>query len=298
MAHALEAFHLSKSFGTVRAVHDLSMHVDEGEVVGLIGANGAGKSVTVRMLAGLMRPTSGNYAIFSNIMPRDDAGVRRKVAYLSQSLDFPEPLFVRDVLAMCEAVYPDWDKQFMDKLVSDFSLPLGRKARELSVGMKLRLSLVCAFAQRAGVILLDEPAGSLDPVVRNEFLENLAETLERHSPAVLFATHLMHSLERLVDRVVLLREGSLAYEEDMVNVAESYRRVQVVFEDTVPRDFSLPSVISSETRGRTWTGVISDYSAESVARICSNANATFEAWPIFLEDLFIALHQRPKGDRP
>ena len=290
MVQAIETFHLGKSFAADKVLQDLTITINDGEVVGLLGLNGAGKSVTVKMLAGLLQPTEGSFAILGHQNPYSKRETKENVAYLSQSLDFPPDMVVKEVLTFCSSLYNNWDYELQDDLVKKFNLPLDKNVQVLSIGLRLRLALACVFCQRAKVILLDEPTGNLDPMVRNEFLENLASVLERYNPAVVFATHLLEPLERIATRVVFLKNGNNVFDEKMENIEERYRKVQVIFPEKVPEDFVLPSSLSSSSKGRVFEALLMSCFTEGISRACERYDASFDIFPVSLEDLFLALH--------
>jgi len=296
MSAAVETFHLTRRFGSLLALEDLSFSVRRGEVFGLLGPNSAGKTVTVRILAGLMRPSDGGYALLGSLRPARDPAVRCRVAYISQTLDFPASMSVSDVLRFCASLYPAWDASLASSLLARFSLPPSRPARELSAGMKLRLAVVCALAQRPAVVLLDEPAGNLDPLARREFLSVLAEAMERDEPAVLFATHQLADLERMVDSFLVLREGRALFSASMEDVRSRCRRVEVFFPQAVPPSFSLSGALAASASGRVYRALVMPFVAEAVQRECASASARFDAFPVSLDEFFCSLLGREGGE--
>lgn len=289
MNPAVETFHLNKRFGNVVAVNDLSFSAQRGDIVGLIGPNGSGKSVTLKLLAGLAIPTSGGFALFGNLDPYNRTSCRSRVAYLSQTMDFPPNLTVRQVLAFCSSLYKDWDDSFQSDLVKRFELPMNRYASELSLGVKLRLSLVCSLCQNAELLLLDEPSGNLDPIVRTEFFSVLAEYLERKSPTVLIATHIFSDLERIAERFIVLANGAKLHDESMENLRSRYRRVQVVFDKPINDNFTLKGVINERKSGRVYEAILNPYVEEAVSRACAESGASFDVYPVPLDELFVSL---------
>ncbi|MFA4985410.1 MAG: ABC transporter ATP-binding protein [Candidatus Brocadiia bacterium] len=285
-AKSAETFHLSKSFGSVFALRDLNLFVKQGEVLGLLGRNGAGKSVTLRILAGLAFQSGGEFALFGHTNPYADPAIRQRVAFLSQTLDFPPSMSASDVLSFNAAIYPLWDSQFAESLARRLEIPLDRHTPDLSLGMKLRLAIICAVSARAELILLDEPAGNLDPLARAEFLSILAEILDRDGPSVIFATHIVSDLERVADRTAFIADGSLLLDIRSEELGSRYRRVQVVFESVVPDSFSLSGAMTPTARGRVYECILPRYSAEAVSRECPGASV--EAFPVSLEQVFVA----------
>ena len=289
MPLAIETFHLSKRFGDIAAVDGLSFSVARGDVFGLLGRNGAGKTVTMRMLAGLVRPSGGEFALLGDVKPFRRKGFRQHIAYISQTIDFPAVLDVQEVLTFCASMYASWDSAFEAELVNRFELPLKQKARALSLGMKLRLAFVCAVCQRAEILLLDEPSGNLDPLARRELLSVLAQALDMYSPAVLFATHLLQDLERIVNRVIIMDSGKSIFEEKIENLNDNCRKVQILFPESVPEDFTLKGLLSAQSEGRVFEGILYPFVREAVERSSSPYKAQIEAYPVSLNELFCEL---------
>lgn len=293
MSPAIESFHLSKSFGRLSAVQGLTFSVADGEVLGLLGTNGAGKSVTARMLAGLVIPTSGEFALLGVPDPwRNDPAMRARVAWLSQTIDYPAGFSAAEVLSFCASVSPQWDREFQSELQQVFGLPLDRSASVLSLGQKLSLALICALSQRARVILLDEPSGNLDPLARIQLVEAVALALDRYSPAFLIATHLLHDFEGVFDRVLMLREGREVFSASMSDIVENYRRVRITFSDAVPAGFAIPGALCVASADKVWDAVLPSSVPEAVARTCNGLSARFEMHPIALSDLFVEMNRR------
>ncbi|GAB4152549.1 MAG: ABC transporter ATP-binding protein YtrB [Planctomycetota bacterium] len=290
MSHAVEVFHLSKSFQGNPAVKDISFTVDKGEVVGLVGPNGAGKSVTMRMLAGLIVPDSGQFALNGNLDPFSSS-VLPSVSYLSQTQDFPKDTSLESLMGLCRHLSPEWDFELEAELLKRFPLPAKAQASQCSVGQKLQISLVCALSQRSDVILLDEPGGNLDPLARSTLNTALALAMDSYKPAVLIATHLLQSLERLVDRVLFISKGRLIHSLGADELSENYRRVSISFPSEVPAEFSLQDAIGAAVDGRTYTAILRCAIPEQLHSTCSAYGAKWTLFPVSLEQLFIELNK-------
>jgi ABC-2 type transport system ATP-binding protein len=293
MSAAIETFHLTKVFRGAPVVSDLTFSVSRGEVVGLVGPNGAGKSVTMRMLAGLMSPTSGEFALSGELSPYSK-GKRPSVAYLSQTMDFPPDHTLGRLLDLCRSFSPTWDQPFCDELADRFRLSSDLVVSDASVGQKLQVGILCAFSQGANVLLLDEPAGNLDPLARANLGEAIALALDSNGPALFIATHLLGSLERMVDRILLLSSGRLLHELRMEEFVENYRRLQVVFPSEPPESFTIPGALCCRASVRSYEAVLPRAVPEAVQTICDPLGAKWSLYPLTLEELFVSLYGRTK----
>ena len=210
---AIAVEHLVRRFGHFVAVDDISFDVRRGEVFGFLGANGAGKSTTIRMLCGLLRPTSGRAAVDGIDVGRDPEGVKRRIGYMSQRFSLYELLSVDQNIRFYGGLYglsgPRLEAR--RRFALDMAGLAGREkelTRHLSGGWRQRLALGCALLHEPPIVFLDEPTGGVDPVSRREFWR-LIDTLSGEGTTVLVTTHYLDEAERC-DRVAILHAGTLA----------------------------------------------------------------------------------------
>lgn len=204
--HAVEAKDLSKSFGEVRAVDSLSLCVDAGEVVGFLGSNGAGKSTTLRLLLGLLRPSSGEATILGH--PAGSSHARQHVAYVPGDVALWPPLTGREAIALLASLHGSMDVKYRDQLFEQFELDPEKRIRAYSKGNRQKVAIIAAFATRAEVLLLDEPTAGLDPLMERVFRECVVEAQQR-GQAMLLSSHMLSEVEHLCARVAMIRSGRL-----------------------------------------------------------------------------------------
>ena len=206
-APALRAEHLTKRFPGTVAVDDLSLAVPPGEVFGFLGPNGAGKSTTIRMVLGLLRPTSGHVEVFG--APAEDVvRAHQRLAYVPADVALWPGLTGRECLDLLAGVGPGTDEVYRAQLVERFALDLDRRSRTYSTGNRQKVALVAAFATRAPLLVLDEPTSGLDPLREHEFQRCVAEAAER-GQAVFLSSHQLAEVEAVCTRVGILRQGRL-----------------------------------------------------------------------------------------
>ena len=204
--HAVEAKELSKSFGQVRAVDGLNLTVDAGEVVGFLGSNGAGKSTTLRLLLGLLRPTSGEAAILGH--PAGSPQARQHVAYVPGDVALWPQLTGREAISLLGALHGALDSEYRDHLFEQFELDPDKRIRAYSKGNRQKVAIIAAFATRADVLLLDEPTSGLDPLMERVFRDCVLEAQAR-GQAILLSSHMLSEVEHLCARVAMIRQGQL-----------------------------------------------------------------------------------------
>jgi drug efflux transport system ATP-binding protein len=213
MSKTIDVQHLSRRFGAFLAVNDLSFDVERGEIFGFLGSNGAGKSTTIRMLCGLLRPTAGTAIVGGIDVSRDPEGVKQRIGYMSQRFSLYELLTVDQNIRFFGGLYGlsparlDTRRRF----VLDMAGLHGREqtlARDLAGGWRQRLALGCAILHEPPILFLDEPTGGVDPLSRRQFWR-LIDTLAASGVTVLVTTHYLDEAERC-HRVALIHAGRLA----------------------------------------------------------------------------------------
>lgn len=211
---AISLDHLSKNFGTLRAVDDVSFSVRTGEIFGFMGHNGAGKTTTIRMLLGLLRPSSGSASVLGHDIVSQSLAVREICGFLPGSYALPKELtpasFLRYVGAMFGLSGKALDTR-IDALLEQFELTAVRNKRlgQFSTGMTQKVGLAQALINDPQVLLLDEPTAGLDPLGRHDFLEFIRGLARERGVTVLFSTHILSDIERICERVAILHRGRL-----------------------------------------------------------------------------------------
>jgi ABC-2 type transport system ATP-binding protein len=242
---------LTKCYGSFCALHELTLHIPPGEVFGLLGPNGSGKSTALRLLLGFMRPTSGRAWIAGHDCWADSVAVRRHVAYLPGELRLYENMTGRQFLRFLEGVRGQALQAEADRMAQRFDISLDRPIRHLSSGMKRKLALMQVLLPQVPLLILDEPTNTLDPTMRDDLLDQLAEAKQR-GQTVLFSSHVLQEVERVCDRVGILRQGKLVHLEAMQPLRDA-REVHVHFTqepDSPPR---LAGVELLRNNGPAWT---------------------------------------------
>ncbi|MCY7784058.1 MULTISPECIES: ABC transporter ATP-binding protein [unclassified Bacillus (in: firmicutes)] len=209
--------HVSKKYGRQTAVNDVSITLSSGRIYGLVGPNGSGKSTTLKMMAGLLFPTSGFVRADEKPVTRD---MVLQTAYLTE-LDMFYPHFtVKDMVNFYQSQFPDFQTEQAYKLLNEMQLDPGKKIKKLSKGNRGRLKIVLALARRASVILLDEPFSGLDPMVRDSIVNSLVSYIDFEQQIVVIATHEIDEIETLLDEVIILANGEKVAQRDVEDIRE------------------------------------------------------------------------------
>lgn len=227
---------ITKRYGTLLAVNNLTLDVAEGEILGFLGLNGAGKSTTIRILLDLLRPNSGQASIFGHDCQSNGLEARKNIGYLPAEMGIYPDLTGREVLDLLAGL-GGHNKSIRRDLQDRLEFPdrdLGRKLREYSTGMKRKLGIIQAFQSDPLLLILDEPTEGLDPLMQEAFYEILVDAKKR-GRTVFMSSHVLSEVERICDRIALLRKGELVLLSTMEETRKlATRRVRVFFGEDVP----------------------------------------------------------------
>ena len=199
MEYAMKLDHLTKDFGSF-VLKDVSFAIPGGTILGLIGENGAGKSTAIKCLLGILRPDSGDIELL------EGEGLTG-VGYVPDECPFSDQLKVKQVGSFCGGLFPGWEDSLFAHYLQKFELPRDKKVKELSRGMKMKLSIAVALSHHPKLLVLDEATSGLDPVVRDEILDEFLAFLSDEDHAILISSHITSDLEKICDYVVYLHKG-------------------------------------------------------------------------------------------
>ena len=227
---AIETVGLSKTYGgKVRALVDLDLRVERGEVFGYLGPNGAGKSTTIRLFLNLIRPTSGRASLLGFDSRSDGVSARERIGYLPGDLRLADRLTGREQLGSLARLRSHVDATLRDELCERLGVVLDRPIRQLSRGNRQKIGIVQAFMHRPDLVVLDEPTAGLDPLLQNEMRALLRETAERGA-TVFLSSHSLDEVQHVADRVGIIRSGRLVDVDAVESLRErSLRHVTVTF---------------------------------------------------------------------
>jgi ABC-2 type transport system ATP-binding protein len=289
--YAIETSALTKSYGHVTAVSNLNLHVKSDSVTAFLGLNGAGKTTTIRMLLGMVQPTSGNGFVLGHRIsdPTESVALRRSVAFVGERKPLYDYMTVGQIIRFTRSFYSDWDTGKEQKLARQFALPLQRSVRSLSKGMRTKLALLLAFARNPRLIILDEPSEGLDPI-GIEQLFDLLKTLRSAGTAVFFSSHQIPEVERIAEYICILHKGRLVIDTSIYDLHQHWRQISIVLDRSLcPDEYQLRGVVSLRT---TESGIrlISSSGSEEILGWAREKNAiSIQVEPVPLRTLFLEM---------
>ena len=302
MNAVIDVHEVTKRFRRTVAVDGLTLAVPEGAVTAFLGPNGAGKTTTIKCILDMLTPEHGRISVCGQDSRRLGPEQFRQIGYVSENQELPLWMTVRQFLDYCRPMYPTWDEALAAKLLKELDLPLDRKLRALSRGMRVKAALLSSLAYRPRLVILDEPFSGLDPLVRDEVVRGLLELTEQEGWTVFISSHDIEDVERLADRVALIDHGRLQLAESVEDLQQRFRSVEVALPDTATVPAGLPATwLTPEANGRVVRFVDSAFAEARLAAAIAQhfpAAKQQQTSPLSLRQIFVALARTYRLERP
>jgi len=244
MEHAYKISGLTKSFSEFK-LGPLDLELEPGIVMGYIGPNGSGKTTTMHCMVGLVKPDAGEVEIFGKPNDPNKPEWKLDIGYVGDKHVFYENWSGEKNLNFLKQFYPNWDTQLETDLIKRFEVPINKRAKDLSSGNRVKLSLIGALSHRPKLLILDEPTAGLDPVVRTEFLDVLFEVIESGERAIFYSTHILSDISRIADELTFLNNGQIALKASKEDLTENWRRISFKLSEG-RNDFSETVLVENE----------------------------------------------------
>lgn len=284
----IEALHVTKRFDDIVAVDDISATIREGNVFGLIGTNGAGKSTFLRMVSGVLKPDHGKILV-DDIPVFESVAAKQKFFYISDDAYFFHNSTPEEMMQFYDNVYPMFDHERFKKLMKGFELDLRRKINTFSKGMKKQVSILLALSAGTEYILCDETFDGLDPVMRQAVKSLFAEDMQERNLTPVIASHNLRELEDICDHVGLLHKGGILLSKELDDMKLNIHKIQCVLSEGMePEDLVALDKIKIEKRGRLSTITVRGNRQEIETLMSGYHPVFFEIIPLSLEEIFIS----------
>lgn len=287
---------VTRRFGRVVALDGVNLRAEPGEVLGLVGRNGAGKTTLLRLAAGILWPDEGQVRTLGLDPVIDGIRVRQRASLLSEESALYPWMTVGEILEFAARLHPRWDGGLAVETASRLGLDSRPKVGTLSRGTRAKVALVLAVAPRPDLLLLDDPTAGLDPLVRREVLEGILDSVSGGGGTVVYASHLVHDVERVSDRVAVLDGGRIVLEGAVDQIKARFRRARAVFESGAPAVSAVPGLLDARADGRLLTVVADapDGSLEASLRALGATRIDVEVLP--LEEILVSLLRAGKEE--
>src|SRR5271156_21936 len=269
------------------ALENINLKLPTGSIMGFIGANGAGKSTTIRILMGLVHQDSGVVTVLGHAMPDDQAAAKRDIGFMSEDMRLYGAATLAWHMGFVRSLFPHWDQPYAETLLKRFDLKPQQKVKGLSHGQRVKAALLLSLARRPRLLVLDEPTTGLDPVARREVLGELMAVLADEDRTILFSSHNTLDVEQISDQITFIDRGRIIDSADKEVFLDRWRRLRLV----LPPDTALPQIPGLvEIGGSGRLPVLTTKSFEpGMVAACNDSGVTVQAVDTMtLEEIFVA----------
>ena len=282
----IETIDLRKTYADVEALRGLDLQVPAGSICGFLGRNGAGKTTTMKILLGMVHATGGEARVFG--LTPDSVEIRRRTGFVSEEKDLYAYMTVEEMIRFTASFFPRWRADLEKRYLHNFDLPPQRPIKALSRGMRTKLALLLALCRGAELLIVDEPTSGLDPAMTEEALQAMVAHVADENMTVFFSSHQIGEVEQIADRVAIIDRGKLVVSGAMDDVRESFRRIQLVFDNEAPAaQFRSPGVARMHRKGRVITLMSSGNSDSIVDEARALHPTSMEVLPVTLKEIFL-----------
>ena len=290
MTQAFSLKNVKKEYkGFALDMKDLSL--ERGYVMGLVGRNGAGKSTAIKILMNLVYPDQGEVQVLGMRHPEDQLEIKRRVGYVSDEPVFYENMTVGWMADLVKRYYPTWDEVLHTRYAQKFRLDPGKKVKELSRGMKVKLGLMLALSHRPEFLILDEPTSGIDPVIRNELLGEILDVVADERRTVLLSSHITPDVEKVADYIAIIHGGRVITCRDKEDLLDSWRKVtgRLGGEPAATLDRIAPMFQDIRTDGNAFSGVTGSFSAQWLSDLEKRGATDPKSMGCTLDEILVSL---------
>jgi len=284
---ALRMEAVSKRYDHKRVLDELSLDVPTGSVLGLLGKNGQGKTTLLKCALGLVRPDSGVLTVLHEPANDLSAAAKARIGYVPQEITLYPWMRAAQLIDYMSAFYPNWNSALVSKLMSEWELNPQDRVGKMSVGTRQKLAIILALAHEPDLLMLDEPAASLDPLARREFLKAVLSVAADGARTVVFSTHITSDLERVANRVAILRDGKIVFDGEMDELKDSIKRLHVSSSRALPLALDVPGAVRVKVDGNEALMSVRNVSEQMLDDLRRQHDASVRVEDLNLEDIFL-----------
>jgi len=278
---------LTKRFDFVTVLKDVSLDIHAGSIVGLLGANGTGKSTLIRHMVGLYLPDQGTCTTLgcnaAKLSPRELA----RIGYVHQEGRLIDWMSVAQIVRYVASYYPNWNTELEESYLSEFKLRGDAIVGDLSPGQRQMLAILLAIGFEPDLLLLDEPAAALDPLARQRFLDLLLSIIQDPQRTILISSHILSDVEKIIDHVVILDQGEVSRDVELDALQQEFVKLRITaVRGNLPDPLPVQEVLTCERNGSEALVVMRACPDQELDRVTQAMDSTFDVLPLSLEELY------------
>ena len=298
MTDVIRTHRLTKHYGNKRVVDCLNLTVQQGQVYGFLGRNGAGKSTAIKMLLGMVQPDYGEAELLGEKVSELNPQTRERIAYIAEGHPLYNWMSIGEAVKFTRAFYPHWNAPLVEQILDHFELSRKQKLRRLSNGQRAQVSLALAVAPEPELLILDDPTLGLDTVVRRDFLESLIQIIQRKGRTILFSSHILGDVERVADRIGIMVNGVLRVDCPTDHFRESVKKLVLDFSGPAPEDVTCPGLVNSWNLGSQLELILVGYDDSQRAAVEAIEPRSIQVIDLNLEEAFVEYTRGRKRSLP
>ena len=293
---------LSKQFLDVQALKDVSLQIRPGRIVGLVGANGGGKSTLLRTIVGLYLPDRGSCTTFGRVSGELSPQEMARIGYVHQEGDLIDWMTVDQMIRYVASYYPDWNKDLEERYRSEFDLVGNRRVGTLSPGERQKLAILLAIGFEPELLILDEPAAALDPIARQRFLNLLLDIIQEPGRTILISSHILSDIEKVIDHVLILDRGRILRDTDFDELREEFTKVCLTsLNGPLPETLPFDGILACERYGSEALLTLQAISRPTLSSLAEDIHCAVERLPLSFEEIYHLViegeNREPKVER-
>ncbi|OPJ55863.1 ABC transporter ATP-binding protein [Alkalithermobacter paradoxus] len=276
--YALEIENLCKDFGNF-GIKNISLKLPVGFILGYVGQNGAGKTTTIKLIMEQIKKDSGEIRVFGKKYTDDEVAFKDMIGFISDENYFPGTFTTKDIVKTMKSFYTSFDEKKFKAYIEKWKLPEGKMVKNFSKGMKMKLMFASVLSRETKLLILDEPTGGLDPVIRIEILEELQNYISDGNRSVIFSTHIMSDLEKVADYLFFINEGKMIFNDTKDNILEGFLLIKGGSSELTPQIEKRLIGFKKSTIG--FTGLINVNEKENIGKCFLTEKPSLEDIVVF-----------------
>ena len=278
---------LSKWFGKTDALRNVSLDIHPGSIIGLLGANGAGKSTLLRHIIELYLPHRGRCVTFGCEAGKLGPSELGRIGYVHQEGELLEWMKVGQLIRYVSTYYPNWNDQLEEEYIADYDISTKARVGSLSPGQRQKLAILLAIGFEPELLILDEPASTLDPVARGQFLDLLLQIIQNENRTIIISSHILSDVEKVIDHAVIMRDGRILRDCSFDELKEEFCRVRVTaLSGELPSKLPFANIIEHQQSNGQAMITVKNVPREQIEQTAENLNCQVEIQTLPLDDIY------------
>ena len=285
---------ISKRFGKIQALDNINLDIKRGEIIGLLGANGAGKSTLLRHIIGLYLADQGQCATFETDAAKLTPKELGRIGYVHQEGELLEWMTTKQLIRYVSTYYETWNHKLEEKYIADFDISLKDRVGSLSPGQRQKLAILLAIGFDPELLILDEPASTLDPIARSQFLDLMLQIIQDENRTIIISSHILSDVEKIIDHTLIMREGKILRDSSFDSLREEFLKVTLVsLNGKLPTELPFENIVNCKKEDCKAVLTVQNISQQELETKAKNLNCEIEIGPLPLEEIYkIVVNQK------